>query len=241
MIKFENFEPKLGGWAQYLKPFFDNGEMNKIYEFLKAQSKEGRKICPESTQTFRAFYFTPPEKLKVIFLLQDPYPWMKNNKYVADGIALSCSNTKVLQPSLELFYKGIEEDIYDGLNLYMDKNPDLQFLCEQGIMMLNTSLTVELNKPSSHYEIWQPFTRFFLEEVITNHFKHIIIVFAGKLSQSFEKYINPLQHYVFSIEHPAAAAHKQKPWEHKNIFSKCNKLILELHNTSVSWDSYIPF
>lgn len=241
-MDYVKFEPLLGSWAPKMKPFIESKECDAIYEFLKAESQRGRKICPQSQDTYRAFLETPYEKLNVVFMLQDPYPWIKFGKYVADGIAMSCKNTGILQPSLDLFYDGMENDLYNGLNVNMVKTPDLSYLCNGGIMMLNTALTAEMNKPFSHTEIWKPFTKFLLEEVLAKYNNGLIFVLAGKQSQYFAKYINPMQHYIIEVEHPAAAAHKNRAWKHENVFSRINYILKQNNNYEPVW-SYeeVPF
>src|SRR5436190_16013828 len=110
-MEYSKIEAKLGDWGPKLKPFIESKEFDDIFKFLKEQSRDGKVICPESKDLFRSFEVTPYKDLRAIFLLQDPYPWIKNGKYVADGIPMSCSHTGVLQPSLELFYAGMEDDL----------------------------------------------------------------------------------------------------------------------------------
>lgn len=71
MIKFETIEPQLGDWAPKLKPFIETDEFQKIFRYLKEQSREGKVICPKSSDLFKAFIETPYKDLRVIFLLQD--------------------------------------------------------------------------------------------------------------------------------------------------------------------------
>src|ERR1051326_6100307 len=110
-MEYEKVAEQFGTWAPKFKPFIESKEFDAIFKHLKTQGKEGITICPDSKDVFRSFKETPYEKLRAVFLLQDPYPWIKGGKMVADGIPMSCSNTKVLQPSLELFYRGMEDDL----------------------------------------------------------------------------------------------------------------------------------
>lgn len=245
-MNYSKFEPLLGTWGEKLKGFIESEKCDELYSFLKTESRRGKVICPDHDNVFRAFQETPYNDLKVVMMLQDPYYQVKfgegHNTKVADGVAMSCRNTGKLQPSLELFYEGMEDDLYKGLNLKMEKNPDLTYLCKQGVMMLNTSLTVEQDKPSSHYERWKDFTTYLLEEVFTQYNNGLIFVLAGNKSQYYERFINPLQHYIFKVEHPAAAAHSQRKWKHDKIFSKINKILKENNNYQVTWDyGEIPF
>jgi uracil-DNA glycosylase len=238
-MNFEKFEPLLGDWAYKIKPFIESEECDKIYARLKADSSRGKRICPDSQNTFRVFKETPYKKLKVIFLMYDPYPWIKDGVTVADGIALSCSNTKKFQPSLEQFYHAIERDT--NLKLAGIKDWDLTPLCNQGIMMLNTALTVEEGKVGSHYDLWKPFTTYLFEEVLAKHNRGLIFVLCGKESQYYERFINPLQHYIFKLEHPAAAEWGSREWKHDGIFNTINKLVKENNNEEIIWIDDLPF
>lgn len=223
-----------------MKPFIESPQCDEIYAYLKKRSSEGRTILPSWEDTFRAFRETPYPDLKCIWFLADPYPGIKDGKMVADGIAMSCRNTGKEQPSLSLFYDGITENLGEKGG----RNPDLSHLCRQGIMMLNTSLTVELNKVGSHsgvqikdkrIRLWEPMMKFILEDIITACNQGLILVFAGKESQYYKKYLYPMQHYLLDVEHPAAAAHAERAWKHQNIFSTINKILMQNNNIKVDW------
>jgi uracil-DNA glycosylase len=235
-MKYENFGPLMGDWGEKMRPFIEGEDFDKIYDFLKFESRRGKKICPVNTETYRAFKETPFNDLKVVWLLQDPYPWFKNGEIVADGIAMSCSHTKEPQPSLEIFYDAIEDCYHKGLGLEMLRNQDLKYLCNQGVMMLNTALTCELNKSDSHTEIWKPWTKYLIEEVLSKYENGLIFVLSGGKSQYFEKYINPLQHYIFKTEHPAFAARKMRKWDYEGVFKMIDKILWENKKVKINWD-----
>lgn len=164
----------VGDWGAKLKDFFESPQCREIYSYLRERTRQGKVVLPSWQNTFRAFEKTPLRELKVIFLLSDPYPWRKNGKDVADGIALSCGITKQEQPSLSLFYDGMQDDL--GI-IKRKRNPDLSYLCKQGVLFLNTSLTVEEGLPGSHSHVrvkdkrvrlWEPFMKYFLEMVYTD-------------------------------------------------------------------------
>ena len=235
-MDYSKFEAQFGDWASKFKPFIESQDFDDIYKFLKAEAREGKVICPEHGNTFRAFRETPWSKLRVVFILQDPYPWVKLDRdgtriYTADGMAMSCSNTRVCQPSLELFYQGIEGD----LGTKVQRQPDLSYLAEQGVLLLNTSLTVEMNKPSSHGGVWNKFIEYLIEEVINFYTQGLVYVSFGKNAHVMAKAIVPFLHWGFEVEHPAAAAHKSREWKHENIFTKINKILKNSNNDEIIW------
>ncbi len=232
-MEYNKFEKMFGTWALSMKPFIESKEFDEIYRVLKEESKKGKIICPDSSNTFRAFSECPKEKLKCVMVLMDPYPWIKDGVMAADGIPMSCSNTEVLQPSLEIFYDGIEEDLYDGLNLNSDRNPDLRYLCNQGVLMLNTSLTTEKNVVGAHRDLWIPLHEYLFKNILNSH-TGIPIILMGKQAKSFKYLVGP-NHHLLECDHPAAASWTGKPWKHNNVFSKANKILLENNNQSIIW------
>jgi uracil-DNA glycosylase len=234
-MKYESFAKLMGEWTPYLKEFIESEEMDKIYGKLKTYSKDNKILCPESKNVFKALELTSKKDLSVIWVLADPYPWVKNNIMLANGIAMDCTNTQILQPSLDLFYAQIEEEIYDGLNINMMKSPSLEYLLKQGVMLLNSDLTCEANKPGSHKGLWEPFMKYLIEEVLSVH-TGLIYVLSGKNSESLEKYINPLTNYIIKTEHPAAAAHKHRQWNSDGVFKKINYILKQNNNLEIFWD-----
>lgn len=230
-MDYDKVKDQFGDWSPKFKPFIESSDFDDIFKFLKNESREGKTICPASKDVFRTFKETPYKQLKAIFILQDPYPWMKNGKFVADGIPMSCSNTGILQPSLELFYAGMEEDI----GYPVPREPDLSYLSKQGVLLLNSSLTVELNKPSSHKGVWDKFNTFLIEEVINFYNTGTCYVSFGKNAQAMAKAVIPFLHWGFEVEHPAAAAHKERKWIHQNVFTKINKVTKGNNNELIKW------
>src|ERR1700760_670163 len=128
-----------------------------------------------------------------------PYHTKKDGKVIADGVLMSCSNTMHLAPSLEQFYNGMENELFPDTGVIRD--PDLTYLCRQGVFMFNASMTCELLKAGSHLKIWEPFTRYVLEEIIA--LSGIPIVWLGKEAKRFDRYVNPFQ-WRFEVAHPAS-------------------------------------
>lgn len=235
-MDYNKIAPQFGTWAEKFKPFIESKEFDSIFAFLKSESREGKKICPQSTDVFRAFRECPFDNVKCIFILQDPYSWIKKvdgkEVYVADGIAMSSKYTGVCQPSLELFYEGME----DNLNIKVERQPDLAYLANQGILFLNTSLTVEANKPNSHRGRWDNFMTYLLEEVINFYSRALVYVSMGKNAEVTSKAIVPFLHFGLECEHPAAAAHKQRKWQHNNIFSAIDNLLKNNNQEKIMWN-----
>lgn len=234
-MEYNNFKNKLGTWGEFLQPFIVSKHMDDIYAKLKADGANGVVICPDSKNTFRAFLECPFDSLQVVFILMDPYPWVKNGVKVADGIAMSCSNTDKLQPSLDLFYDGIEKDLYDGLNFQMVKNPDLAPIANQGVLFLNTSLTTRANQVGSHETLWKKFTEYTLT-ILNLSKKNTCFVFLGDIAKGYSRLIQETggNRKLFA-EHPARAAHMNRAWNTQGIFTEINNTIKK----PIKWIEYV--
>lgn len=229
------FKDKFGLWFDKFKPFIESEEMDKIYAKLKEDARNGTKILPASEDTFKVFEKVSPDNLKVIFIGSDPYYTVKKGLNVATGISFDCSNTGECQPSLEKFYEGIENELFNGLNLDYLKTPSLDYLLEQGIMLLNADLTVKENKPGSYKGLWKKFQQYFLEDVIGGYFTGVPVILCGRTAQDLEKFVNPLSNYVFKCEHPSFAARENRSWDTNNVFTQVNKVLKHDNNFKIHW------
>ncbi len=237
-IPWEKIEPKLGKWASNFLPFYEGGGFDAIYAELKKQG-QNVKILPEGKDLFKAFELCPKEKLCTIWLGQDPYPTIKYGKVVADGLAFSCGYTKEEQPSLKLIYDAMEEDLFDGMNLSMLREPSLEYLAKQGVLLLNSSLTTPEGKPGTHKELWRPFMTFFFKEVMAG-ISGIPIVLFGKQAEEYEELVDLKMNYTKTVEHPAAASYQQRPFRHNKLFKWTNTILKDNNNLEIDWLN-LPF
>jgi len=228
MIITDKIRERLGTWTDLFKPFIESsdGEFDRIFKFLKAQSHINRKVVPISENIFKSFELCPRNTIKAIIVLMDPYPSItKDSIIIADGVPLSCKNIGYPQPSLDVWYTGIEKTYKEGFDFDIDHRLDTSYLLtEEGVLLLNSSLTCEKDKPGSHFNIWLPFMKYFFEDIIGMFYSGLPIVLAGAQAQKLEKYINPLTHYILKIEHPVASYAKRE-WDNKNCFNWCNNII----------------
>jgi uracil-DNA glycosylase len=232
-MNWNNFKHQMHpSWHAKLRPFIESDQCDEIYSFLKAESKRGKKIAPQSMHVWRCFLETPLDDLKVVMVGLCPYHTLKNDVPVADGLLMGCSITGQLQPTLDQFYAGLEKEYYNGLNLSIIKDPDVKHLAHQGVLMFNAALTTEINKAGSHLDVWEPFVKYLFEEII-NHLG-IPIVFLGKDAARYKKYTGIFTH-VFELSHPASAAYKNSEWDTEGVFSKIDILLEENNGFSVQW------
>lgn len=238
-MQWEKFKDQFHeSWHAKVRPFIESEECDKIYEFLKKESKRGKKIAPLSSNVFRAFRETSLDDLKVVMMGMCPYHTTLGGEYVADGLLMGCSITGKLQPSLEQFYGAIERELYDGSVKY-EKTPDVSYLAKQGVLMINATLTTEINKAGSHIALWEPFTRYFFEHMIDT--AGVPVVFLGKDAAKYKRYLAPFT-WSFTLSHPASASYKNTEWDTEGVFGKVNKILTDNNNYKIMWlDEEPPF
>ena len=226
-------------WHHKMQHFIESKECDDIYEFLKKESKRGKKIAPLSSNTFRAFKETKLNNLAVVMVGMCPYHTFKDGAPVADGLLMGCSTTGYPQPSLQKFYEGLETELFNGLNLNVKKNPDVSYLANQGVLMFNAALTTEINKAGSHIDVWEPFTKYVFENII--NYTGVPIIFLGKDASKCQRYVAPFS-WTFTLSHPASASYKQTDWDTEGVFTKVNKILKQNNNLEIDWlDTNPPF
>ena len=227
---------QLNGWERYLSKFIETDDFDNIFRELKSRKSRNIKTAPESSDLWKAFTLCPPEKLKCIVVGLCPYHTFKGDMSVADGIALSCSKTGIVQPSLDNWFHALEDEYNDNqLDVDMVKEPNLSYLCEQGILMYNIALTTMKDKAGSDVLLWSKFTKYFFEEVINNYWSGIPIVTLGVEAGKIEQYLTPMRHYLFKISHPASAAYQNKPWSSEGVFRKIDKILFDNNKEKIEW------
>jgi uracil-DNA glycosylase len=222
---FDKLEPS--GWYRVFKSFIFSSEFDDILTKLYTLSQEDKRFTPPLKQVFRAFEECPYDKLQVVIVGQDPYPQLG----VADGIAFSCGNTNKLQPSLRYILEEVNRTVYNGHNVTHEV--DLTRWSNQGILMLNTALTVEVGKIGSHYDIWRPFTAYLLDW-LNNYNPGLIYVYMGKKAEEWSELTTNTE-YKFTVKHPASAAYNGSKWDSNDIFTKISSIVNNTSGNIITW------
>ena len=216
----EKLQPS--GWAHLLRGFLQSSDFDSILKKLHDQKTEGKRFTPPLKHVFKAFEECPMKDLKVIIVGQDPYPYIN----VADGLAFSCSITGRPQPSLRFMFDEINKTLYNDEKI--EHNPDLKRWANQGVLLLNSALTCQIDKVGSHYDIWSGFIPYLID-MLNFTDSGLIFILLGNKAQELESIIGP-NHYVLKASHPASAAHNGTGiWDSKNVFVQANN-ILERNN-----------
>lgn len=232
----DNLKESIGvDWCRLLKDFIESDAMDEIFRELKSRKGRGILTAPDSSDLWKAFRLTDPNKIHTIIAGISPYhTFTKEGKCVADGIALSCSKTKVLQPSLDNLYAAWNREYSDSIDPDMDKNPDLSYLCESGVMLYNVALTVKKDMACSDNQLWAKFNKFFWQ-MINSTYSGLCIVLLGNEAHKSAQFIDPLRHYIFKLEHPAAAAYSGTAYDTKGTFRKIDKILWDNNKIKQEW------
>lgn len=230
-MEYQKLVTQVGeGWADLLKPFMveapgvDVVAYQAIVTFLKEQKDNGVGYLPAGKDVYKAFRATPLEKVRVVLLGQDPYP----KAGFANGMAFA-TDADGMPPSLKVIFDGIEDDMHNGLDFAKPtRQKDLLNWADQGVLLLNTALTVKENEPGSHTEQWKPFTEFFIDQLCSVK-RDIIWIALGAPAKKFVDKVNAFRNFIYLAEHPANAAREKRAWKHNNIFTKTN-MAIKLNN-----------
>lgn len=217
------FKDFFGDWSTII----DEEILNKTLSKVKL-GYERNIITPSKKDIFKAFKCCPYKQLKVVILGQDPY----NQPNIATGLAFANKEgTKFLSPSLEVIQEALinPHKPYSGEYL----NPSLENWANQGVLLLNSALTVTLHKPNSNIDLWRPFICNFLEELGKKNSGLVYILF-GTIAETFTPYINHKENYVLLEGHPAyyARCHREMP---DRVFKEANRYLLSHYNYKINW------
>ncbi len=221
-------------WHIKMRPLIESEAVDKIYAHLRKRKKEGATIVPNTGDIYRAFRETPLDKMKCVILGMCPY----HTKGVADGLALSCSITNALQPSLSQFYDGIEAEQPGGFDLGYTRTPDLTYLAQEGVLLLNAALTTEAGIAGAHQNTWFYFTRHVLQMIIED--TGVPIISLGKPAQETLEG-SDVRNPKFYLEHPSYAARQNRKWETKGAFTEVNKILMDSNGIRIDWLLHLPF
>lgn len=211
-------------WDLILKEEFTKDYFKNLILFLNNRNKETT-IYPNKKDLFKALIYTDYDNVKVVILGQDPY----HGEGEANGLCFSVNQDKKIPPSL----KNIFKELRDDLNIERT-NTDLSDWAKQGILLLNTVLTVEKDKPFSHRNIgWEEFTNCIISKL--NESKTpIIFVLWGNAARSKKELITNNIHKIIESAHPSPFSY-EKGFKGSKPFSKVNNYLKLNNKSEISW------
>lgn len=213
-------------WKEVLKDEFTKNYFLQIATFIKTEKAAGKIIYPPGTLLFNAFEKTPFTKVKVVLLGQDPY----HNPGQAHGLSFSVPAGVVKPPSLINIFKELHSDV--GIAPGISGN--LEKWAEQGILLLNASLTVRKNEPGSHSKIgWIEFTDAVIRK-ISELRTGVVFLLWGKFAQDKQVLIDETKHHVLKAAHPSPFSADKGFFGCKH-FSKTNEFLMQEGLQPIDW------
>ena len=217
--------PISGSWEKALKGEFSKDYYKKL--FVKVREEyQTRTIYPPADDIFNAFHFTPLEEVKVVILGQDPY----HEPGQAHGLCFSVKPHVPIAPSLVNIYKELEDD----LGCYIPNNGYLEKWARQGVLMLNTVLTVRAHQANSHKDIgWEQFTDAAIR-VLADQDRPMVFVLWGKPAQRKREMIYNPKHLILESAHPSPLS-AYRGFFGSRPFSKINEYLKENGLAPIDW------
>ena len=218
-------------WREKLKGEEDKRYYKELVEKVREEYKN-RTCYPPEDKIFNAFNLCPFDKVKVVIMGQDPY----FNPGQAMGLSFSVPDKAPLPPSLRTLYNALGMSL-DGSDKF---SGDLTRWAEQGVLLLNTTLTVHKNRPDSHRKYkWWRFTDAVIRALDVDR-EHIVFMLWGRIAQRKERliHVDDKRHKVLKAIHPSPLAVRRRgEWDGREHFTHCNEYLEENGIVPVDWMS----
>jgi uracil-DNA glycosylase len=214
-------------WLNVLEGEFDKDYMVKLRQFLKQEKEAGQVIYPRNADIFAAFNKTPFDKLEVVILGQDPY----HGANQAHGLSFSVQKGIPIPRSLQNIYKELMTDI-PGFK--MPSHGNLSEWAEQGVLLLNASLTVRAATAGSHQKRgWETFTDTVIK-TISDKKEGIVFILWGAFAQAKAELIDQKKHFIIKSPHPSPFS-ADRGFFGSKPFSKTNEILRKEGKKEIDW------
>ena len=212
-------------WKRELASEFDKDYFIKLTDFVRGEYLSGKQIYPAARNIFNAFNLCPIDKVKVVIIGQDPY----HEPGQAMGLCFSVPTGITLPPSLVNIYKEIQDD----LGRTSSTHGDLTHWAEQGVLLLNSTLTVQAHLAASHSgRGWEQFTDAVIAALV--HHKNIVYMLWGSYAQKKAALVDPTQNLILKSVHPSPLSAYRGFFGCKH-FSKANEYLQSVGKTPIDW------
>ncbi|HEX5381074.1 MULTISPECIES: uracil-DNA glycosylase [Acinetobacter] len=214
-------------WKYGLSDFLLSPQMDELRDFLVSEKQAQKEIYPPSSLIFNAFNTTPLEQVKVVILGQDPY----HGPNQAHGLSFSVQRGVALPPSL----RNIFHELHADIGVEIPRHGDLTHWAEQGVLLLNSVLTVEAGQPTSHQKRgWENFTDHVID-VLNEQREHIVFILWGAYAQRKGQRIDPNKHLILKAAHPSPLAANRGGFFGCKVFSKTNNYLKHNGIEPINW------
>ena len=211
-------------WTEVLSPIKNSEYFTTLWEKVK-QEYAVTKCFPPKNMIFRALELTPFDSVQVVIIGQDPY----HNDFQANGLCFSVSDQVTAPPSLKNIFKELEKDL--GIS---KSTNELDSVAEQGVLMLNATLTVRAHQPNSHKDLgWDKFTDFIIQQVSEKK-ENVVFVLWGAFAQKKLNLIDEKKHFVIQSAHPSPFS-VHRGFFGSRPFSKINDFLVSKGKPPIRW------
>ncbi|MBQ4130381.1 MAG: uracil-DNA glycosylase [Alphaproteobacteria bacterium] len=212
-------------WKDVLGAEFDKEYFIKLTDFVRGEYLSGKTVYPAPQNIFNAFNLCPLDKVKVVIIGQDPY----HEPNQAHGLCFSVLPPTPVPPSLVNIYKEIESD----LGQKSKTNGDLTYWANQGVLLLNSTLTVQAHQAGSHFgRGWEQFTDAVIRAVATR--ENIVYLLWGSYAQKKAAFVNPENNLILKSVHPSPLSAHRGFFGNKH-FSTTNQYLIAHGKTPIDW------
>lgn len=213
-------------WKAVLQDEFNKEYMQHLRSFLLQEKAQGKQIYPKGSDYFRALDLTPFECVKVVILGQDPY----HGPGQAHGLSFSVRRGVAIPPSLANIYK----ELHNDLGIVPPTHGFLEPWANQGVLLLNSVLTVEHKQPTSHQgKGWETFTNLVIDR-LNEQREHIVFMLWGGYAQKKGRFIDERKHKVLKSVHPSPLS-AYRGFFGSQPFSRANEYLVEHGVSPIDW------
>lgn len=213
-------------WKKELQGEFKKDYFKSLIRTLKQKKAAGKEVYPVGSEIFNAFKLTPFKDVKVVIIGQDPY----HGPGQAHGLCFSVNKGVIIPPSLKNIYKELVTDV----NFVTPSHGQLSEWAQQGVFMLNASLTVERSKPMSHAKIgWSSFTDAVIQ-ILNERKQHLVFLLWGNFAKEKGKLIDTKKHTVLTAAHPSPFSAYNGFFGCRH-FSETNKSLATFGLQTIDW------
>lgn len=211
-------------WENILEPIKNTEYYKNLW--TKVETEYNAEECfPPKDQIFKALDLTSFDDVKVVIIGQDPY----HNIGQANGLCFSVTEGVKAPPSLRNIFIELKDDL--GINR---TKTDLSDWGQQGVLLLNATLTVKAHQPNSHKDLgWEQFTNYIIQQ-ISEQKENVVFVLWGAFAQKKAELINPAQHYILKSPHPSPFS-ARKGFFGSQVFSKINQYLTGNNKAPINW------
>ncbi|WP_104696898.1 MULTISPECIES: uracil-DNA glycosylase [unclassified Helicobacter] len=219
-------------WKELLKEEFNKPYFYKIKEKYIQAKKQGQIVFPPAKLTFNALNLTPPHKVKIVILGQDPYHGsiIVNHQEIPQAMGLSFSVPRgvPIPPSLKNIYKELEQSV----NFVAPNHGDLSKWAKNGILLLNAIFSVQKGNPASHQNFgWEEFSDAIIK-AISSHLSGVVFMLWGNFAKKKASLIDTSKHTIIMAPHPSPLA---KGFVGSGVFKDANLALKKYNKESMDW------